>query len=172
MVEGGGDVVSEKDMLEAIFFGHQAIQPLIDIQEELKAAMGKPKRPFEPPQKDPALVELIQEKATGPLREALIVPEKMKRYEAVRAAKSQVVDSLGEEMADRRDEIGAILGDLQKQICRDMILKEGRRIDNRRFDEIRPITCEVGVLPRPHGSALFTRGETQVLGILTLGFGR
>jgi polyribonucleotide nucleotidyltransferase len=171
MVEGGGDVVSEKDMLEAIFFGHQAIQPLIDIQEELKAAMGKPKRPFEPPEKDPALVELVQEKAAGPLREALTVPEKMKRYEAVRAAKSQVVDALGEEMADRRDEIGAILGDLQKQICRDMILKEGRRIDNRRFDEIRPITCEVGVLPRPHGSALFTRGETQVLGILTLGSG-
>ena len=74
-------------------------------------------------------------------------------------------------MADRRGEISAILGDLQKQICRDMILKEGRRIDNRRFDEIRPITCEVGVLPRPHGSALFTRGETQVLGILTLGAG-
>ena len=171
MVEGGGDVVSEKDMLEAIFFGHQAIQPLIDIQEELKAAMGKPKRPFEPPEKNPALVELVQEKAAGPLREALTVPEKMKRYEAVRAAKSQVVDALGEEMADRRDEIGAILGDLQKQICRDMILKEGRRIDNRRFDEIRPITCEVGVLPRPHGSALFTRGETQVLGILTLGSG-
>ena len=171
MVEGGGDVVSEKDMLEAIFFGHQAIQPLIDIQEELKAAMGKPKRSFEPPEKDPALVELIQEKATGPLREALTVPEKMKRYEALRAAKSQVVESLGEEMADRRDEIGAILGDLQKQICRDMILKEGRRIDNRRFDEVRPITCEVGVLPRPHGSALFTRGETQVLGILTLGSG-
>lgn len=171
MVEGGGDVVSEAGMLEAIFFGHQAIQPLIDIQEELKAAMGKPKRVFTPPEKDPALVELIQEKATALLREVLIIPEKMKRYEAVRAVKSQVVDSLGEEMAERRSEIGAILGDLQKQICRDMILKEGRRIDNRRFDEIRPITCEVGVLPRPHGSALFTRGETQVLGILTLGSG-
>jgi polyribonucleotide nucleotidyltransferase len=171
MVEGGGDVVSEADMLEAIFFGHKAIQPIIDIQEQLKAEIGKPKRVFTPPEKDPALVAMIQEKATAPLREVLTIPEKMKRYEAVRAVKSQVVDSLGEEMADRRGEIGAILGDLQKQICRDMILKEGRRIDNRRFDEIRPITCEVGVLPRPHGSALFTRGETQVLGILTLGSG-
>jgi len=171
MVEGGGDVVGEKEMLEAIFFGHQAIQPLIDIQGELKAAMGKEKRSFDPPEKDPALVEMLQEKAAAPLREALIIPEKMKRYEAVRAVKSQVTESLGEEMAERRKEVGAILGDLQKQICRDMILKEGRRIDNRRFDEIRPITCEVGVLPRPHGSALFTRGETQVLGILTLGSG-
>ena len=171
MVEGGGDVVSEADMLEAIFFGHQAIQPIIDIQEQLKAEIGKPKRPFTPPEKDPALVEMLREKASAPLHEALIIPEKMKRYEAVRTVKSQIVESLGEEMADRRGEISAVLGDLQKQICRDMILKEGRRIDNRRFDEIRPITCEVGVLPRPHGSALFTRGETQVLGILTLGAG-
>ncbi|WP_372678823.1 polyribonucleotide nucleotidyltransferase [Desulfosarcina sp.] len=171
MVEGGGDVVAEADMLEAIFFGHKAIQPIIDIQEQLKAEIGKPKRPFIPPEKDPALVEMLREKATARLREALIIPEKMKRYDAVRTVKSQIVESLGEEMADRRGEIGAVLGDLQKQICRDMILKEGRRIDNRRFDEIRPITCEVGVLPRPHGSALFTRGETQVLGILTLGAG-
>ena len=171
MVEGGGDVVTEADMLEAIFFGHQAIQPIIDIQEQLKAEIGKPKRPFTPPEKDPVLVEMLREKASAPLHEVLIIPEKMKRYEAVRTVKSQIVESLGEEMADRRGEISAILGDLQKQICRDMILKEGRRIDNRRFDEIRPITCEVGVLPRPHGSALFTRGETQVLGILTLGAG-
>ncbi len=171
MVEGGGDVVSESDMLEAIFFGHKAIQPIIDIQEQLKAEIGKPKRPFSPPEKDPAMVEMLREKATAPLHEALIIPEKMERYTAVRAVKSQIIESLGEEMADRRKEISAVLSDLQKQICRDMILKEGRRIDNRRFDEIRPITCEVGVLPRPHGSALFTRGETQVLGILTLGSG-
>jgi polyribonucleotide nucleotidyltransferase len=171
MVEGGGDGVSEADMLEAIFFGHTAIQPIIDIQEQLKAEIGKPKRPFTPPEKDPALVEMVREKASAQLHEALTIPEKMKRYEAVRTVKSQIIESLGEEMADRRGEISAVLGDLQKQICRDMILKEGRRIDNRRFDEIRPITCEVGVLPRPHGSALFTRGETQVLGILTLGAG-
>ncbi len=171
MVEGGGDVVSEADMLEAIFFGHRAIQPIIDIQERLKTEMGKPKRPFNPPEKDPVLVEMIREKASAPLYEALIIPEKMKRYEAVRTVKSQILESLGEEMADRRGEVSTALGDLQKQMCRDMILKEGRRIDNRRFDEIRPISCEVGMLPRPHGSALFTRGETQVLGILTLGAG-
>jgi polyribonucleotide nucleotidyltransferase len=171
MVEGGGDGVNEADMLEAIFFGHAAIQPIIDIQEQLKAEIGKPKRPFTPPEKDPALVAMLREKAAAPLHEALTIPEKMKRYEAVRTVKSQITESLGEEMADRHKEISAVLGDLQKQICRDMILKEGRRIDNRRFDEIRPITCEVGVLPRPHGSALFTRGETQVLGILTLGAG-
>jgi polyribonucleotide nucleotidyltransferase len=171
MVEGGGDVVSEADMLEAIFFGHQALQPLIDIQEELKAAKGRPKRAFVPPQKDPELVAMVTQKAESALREALTIPEKMKRYDAVRAAKAQVVESLEDALADRSGEVGAILGDLQKRICRDMILKEGRRIDNRAFDEIRPITCEVGILPRTHGSALFTRGETQVLGVLTLGSG-
>ncbi len=112
MVEGGGDVVVEADMLEAIFFGHKAIQPIIDIQEQLKAEIGKPKRPFIPPEKDPALVEMLREKATARLREALIIPEKMKRYDAVRTVKSQIVESLGEEMADRRGEIGAVLGDL------------------------------------------------------------
>lgn len=171
MVEGGADVVSEADMLEAIFFGHRAIQPIIDAQEQLKAALGKPKRVFMLPEKDPALVERVQEKATASLHAALTIPEKMERYAAVRAAKAQIIEGMGEEGTERREEIAAILGDLQKQICRDMILKEGRRIDNRRFDEIRPITCDVGILPRPHGSALFTRGETQVLGILTLGSG-
>ncbi len=171
MVEGGGDVVAEADMLEAIFFGHQALQPLIDIQEELKAAMGRPKRAFIPPEKDPELVAMVTQKAESALREVLTIPEKMKRYDAVRAAKAQVVESLEDALADRSGEVMAILGDLQKRICRDMILKEGRRIDNRAFDEIRPITCEVGILPRPHGSALFTRGETQVLGVLTLGSG-
>ena len=171
MVEGGGNIVSEADMLAAIFFGHAAIGPIIDIQEQLKAAMGKAKRPFIPPEKDPALVERVSEQAASALHTALTIPEKMKRYEAVRAVKTDLLAALETEMSDRRGEIEAIFGDLQKQICRDMILKEGRRIDNRRFDEIRPIACEVGLLPRPHGSALFTRGETQVLGILTLGSG-
>ncbi|MGD8701855.1 MAG: polyribonucleotide nucleotidyltransferase, partial [Desulfosarcina sp.] len=171
MVEGGGNMVSEKDMLAAIFFGHQALQPLIDIQAELKAVLGRPKRPFSPPEKDPALVEMVAQKAGAPLREALTIADKMKRYEAVRHVKTQLMESLDQDMDDQRGDVGGIFGDLQKQICRDMILKDGRRIDNRRFDEIRPITCEVGILPRPHGSALFTRGETQVLGVLTLGSG-
>ena len=79
---------------------------------------------------------------------------------------------LGEAYADRRGEIYEIIGDLKKSVCRDLVLKANRRIDGRKFDEIRPITCEVGFLPRPHGSALFTRGETQVLGVLTLGSGQ
>jgi polyribonucleotide nucleotidyltransferase len=172
MVEGGSEVVSEADMLEAIFFGHQEMQPLIDLQLKLRESNGRPKRPFNPPQKDPQLVDMINEAATGRLREAILIPEKTRRQDAVRELKAEIFENLGEDYSDRKAEVYSILKDIQKQISRDLILKENRRIDNRKFDEIRPITCEVGLLPRPHGSALFTRGETQVLGVLTLGSGQ
>jgi len=172
MVEGGGNIVNESDMLEAILFGHNAIQPVIELQEKLKEAAGKPKRPFAPPEKDQALADTIKTKALTPIREAILIPDKITRSATLRATKADIFENLGEEYADRRKEVYEILNDIQKNISRDLILKEGRRIDNRKFDEIRSITCEAGVLPRPHGSALFTRGETQVLGVLTLGSGR
>ncbi|MBW2489456.1 MAG: polyribonucleotide nucleotidyltransferase [Deltaproteobacteria bacterium] len=172
MVEGGGDVISEADMLEAIFFGHREMQPLIDLQLRLKETNGRPKRTFELPQKDPQLVDTLNETAAGKMREAILIPEKTKRQTAIRELKAKIFEGLGEGYEDLKSEVYDILNDLQKKISRDLILKENRRIDNRRFDEIRPITCEVGLLPRPHGSALFTRGETQVLGVLTLGSGQ
>ncbi len=171
MVEGGGKIVSEADMLEAVFFGHKAIQPLIDLQLKLKEAIGVSKRPFEPPPMDEKLVEKIEAEALGRMREPLLIPEKKERSRALRLLKSELFESLGEEYLERKREVFEIFQDLLKKISRDLILKEERRIDNRKFDEIRPISCEVGLLPRPHGSALFTRGETQVLGVLTLGSG-
>ena len=171
MVEGGGNIVSEKDMLDAIFFGHEGLQPLIEIQEKLREACGKPKRIFTPPETDLALVTVVQEAVAGNIREALSIPDKMPRYDAMRQVKKTLKETLGEEYADRGDEISKIFGDLKNSISRDIILKENTRIDNRKFDEVRPISCEVGLLSRPHGSALFTRGETQVLGVLTLGSG-
>ena len=172
MVEGGGNLVSEADMLEAIFFGHRSLQPLIDLQLKLRESNGVEKRPFEPPAKDEALISKLQAEASAAIRETVVIPEKMQRYAALRNLKAQLVANLGEEYADREAEAYEALSELQKKISRDLILQEGRRIDGRRFDEIRPITCEVGLLPRPHGSALFTRGETQVLGVLTLGSGQ
>ncbi|MBU1163544.1 MAG: polyribonucleotide nucleotidyltransferase, partial [Proteobacteria bacterium] len=171
MVEGGGNLISEEDMLEAIFFGHKEMQPVIDLQVKLKEIAGVPKSPFSPPEKDEILVKKVEAAAYSKLREAILIPEKIKRRTTLRNVKSEILENLGEEYTDRKEEVFDIFKDLQKSICRDLILKEGRRIDNRKFDEIRPITCEVGVLPRPHGSALFTRGETQVLGIMTLGSG-
>ena len=171
MVEGGGDVVSEEEMLDAIFFGHEGLQPLIEIQEKLRETCGKPKRIFTPPETDEALVTVVHEAAAGTIREALAIPDKMPRYDAMRQVKMNLMESLGDDYAARAEEISKIFGDLKKSISRDIILKENSRIDRRKFDEVRPISCEVGLLSRPHGSALFTRGETQVLGVLTLGSG-
>jgi polyribonucleotide nucleotidyltransferase len=172
MVEGGGDIVNESDMLEAIFTGHNAIQPVIELQEKLKQAAGKPKRSFVLPEKDHTLAELIKTKSLSAIREAVLIPDKNTRSTTLRQVKTEIFESLGEDYSDSKQEVYEILNDIQKNICRDLILKEGRRIDKRKFDEIRPITCETGILPRPHGSALFTRGETQVMGVLTLGSGR
>ncbi len=171
MVEGGANMASEAEMLDAIYHGHQAIQPLIDLQEKLREAVGKPKQDFTSPEKDPDIVARVEAAAGAALREAVVVPEKVKRSQAVRAVKEKLLEDLGEGYAERRGEVSAALEDLRNRICRDMAIKDGRRIDGRAFDEIRPITCEVGILPRPHGSALFTRGETQVLGVLTIGSG-
>jgi polyribonucleotide nucleotidyltransferase len=172
MVEGGCNVVSEADMTEAIFFGHRAMQPLIQLQAKLRDALGVPKRVFAPPARDAGLVARVESLAEAPMRAALLIPEKTRRYAAAREAKAAVLEALGPDDAERKEEVVGVLDDLRRRILRDLILKEGRRVDGRRFDEIRPISCEVGTLPRTHGSALFTRGETQVLGVLTLGSGQ
>jgi polyribonucleotide nucleotidyltransferase len=172
MVEGSGNIVSESDMLEAIFFGHKSMQPIIDMQFKLKEIIGVQKRAFIPPESDEALIETIESKTSSKIYDALAILEKSKRSAALRNLKSEILEELGEDYADQKDEITNIFNDILKKTSRDIILKERRRIDNRNFDEIRPITCEVNILPRPHGSALFTRGETQVLGVLTLGSGQ
>ncbi|MDM8536142.1 polyribonucleotide nucleotidyltransferase [Desulfobacterales bacterium HSG17] len=172
MVEGGSNVVSEKDMLDAIFFGHQAMQPVIDLQAELKESAGKPKQIIAPPEKDQELIDKLENIAATRIRETVLIPTKIERSTALRELKTEIFESLGEDYADRKKEIYGILGSIQKTICRNLVLKEGKRIDGRKFDEVRPIACEAGILPRPHGSALFTRGETQVMSVLTIGSGR
>ncbi|MBU1168277.1 MAG: polyribonucleotide nucleotidyltransferase [Proteobacteria bacterium] len=171
MVEAGAKIVSEDDMIAAIEFGHTALQPLIDIQEELTRTLGKPKRETVVVSMDEALYALVKEKASQGIVEGLKVPDKLMRQGALSKVKSDLVESLGEDYSDKKNDISSIFEKLIKEISRNIILEQGKRIDGRAFDEIRPITCEVGTLPRTHGSALFTRGETQVLGILTLGSG-
>ncbi len=173
MVEGGGHIVSEADMLEAIFFGHEALQPLITIQENLRETCGKIKRVVVPPEQDSDLAELVAAEVSGDIRQALCTAAgKVARKEALSAVKASLLAKLGEPYAERQEEIKARFSELVKAISRDVILTENKRIDGRAFDEVRPITCEVGILPRTHGSALFTRGETQVMGIMTLGSGQ
>jgi polyribonucleotide nucleotidyltransferase len=171
MVEGGSDFIGEKDMLDAIFFAHREMQPIIELQEKLKESAGKPKRPHVSTEPDEQLVKIVEEKAASAIRKAIVIPEKVDRGTALRELKAKLKEELKENYEDREKEISAIFNDVYKRICRDLIVKEGLRIDGRKFDEIRPISCQVGLLPRTHGSALFTRGETQVLGVVTLGSG-
>ena len=169
MVEGGASEASEKELLDAIFLAHQEIQPILDMQDELKAAMGKTKR--QPPEvkHDEALIALVKERYRDQVREAVTIPVKMERYAALGALATQAIEALSEEYPEGKSDIKEAFHDLEREILRGMILNDGKRIDGRGFTEVRPISCQVGVLPRAHGSAIFTRGETQVLGIATLG---
>ena len=169
MVEGGAGIVPEADMLEAIYFGHRAMQPLIDMQVKLRELVGVPKRPFTPREPDPELRARVAEAAGGRLREALLHAGKTVRQQAVRELRADILERLGPETEGRREEVLEIFDELKRRELRRLILEEGRRVDGRGPEDIRPISCEVAVLPRTHGSALFTRGETQVLGVLTLG---
>ncbi len=172
MVEGGGRFVKEEDMLDAIFFGHKALQPLIDLQVELKEAVGLPKRAVSAIEIDEGLVEQVEKMAAGPIEKAVRIAKKLDRQDALTDVKAEVLEKLGQDYVDRRGEVCDILHGIERRVIRDLIISHGSRIDGRSFDEIRPIQCEVGLLPRTHGSALFTRGETQALGVVTLGSAR
>lgn len=172
MVEGESEFLSEDDMLEAIFFGHRSMQPLIEIQEELRKLAGKIKREFEVPATDPVLASKVAELAGDKLLEAVKIRSKQERYAAVAVVKQEVKDALADEYEDAMDAIGDIFSSVQKKVVRQMIIKEGIRIDGRDMKTIRDINCEVGLLPRAHGSALFTRGETQALVAAALGTSR
>ena len=169
MVEGNGKFVSEDEMLEAIFFGHTSLQPLIDMQIELRESVGKDKRPFIPAEKDEQLNAKVKEIGEPLIREAFSYSEKMVRQKKRSEAIDYIIESLKEEYEDKTREIKNAAYDLEKSLVRHMILHEEKRIDGRPFNGVRPIECLVGILPRVHGSALFTRGETQAMVLTTLG---
>jgi len=181
MVEGGSSMVSEAEMLEAIFCGHKALQPLVELQEQMRKSVGKPKRILAVPtdeeiRKYDEIKARVESLTAQRIHEAVTIADKMERQNALRKIKTEIHVQLETEKSDDNDEIDiacidTAIKELTKQTCRSLVLDEGRRIDGRRFDEVRKISCEAGLLPRPHGSALFTRGETQVLGVLTLGTG-
>lgn len=169
MVEGGGEFAPESDLIEAIFYGHQALQPLLDMQEELKRALGKPKRGLPPVVRDKVLEARVMEMATPLFHEVIGTADKQLRQKKRDEVSTRVLEVLSREYEGMGPQMGEILNELEKKLIRGMILEEGRRIDGRKFTEVRPIECVVGVLSRVHGSALFTRGETQALVLTTLG---
>ncbi len=169
MVEAGADFVSEDDMVAAILFGHKALQPLIDLQERLTEQAGVEKRSVEVEKIAPEFAAWVKEKANGLVREALLIPVKKERQLRMKEIYGEISEAIPEEFEAFRSSFGKCFEDLEREILREIVVGEGRRIDGRAFDEIRPINCEVGILPRTHGSAVFTRGETQALVVTTFG---
>lgn len=171
MVEGGANEVPEKDMIAAIALAHKEMQPLLKMQEELVAKIKPTKIEVTAPQTNAELEKAVKEIARGKLGKVVTIREKQERYAAIDALKEEVLAACCPDETDeaRREETKAIFSDLKRDFVRSMILKEGVRIDGRNHTTVRPIACEVGLLPRTHGSGLFTRGETQVLAVATLG---
>jgi polyribonucleotide nucleotidyltransferase len=169
MVEGNAQFASEDDLLEALYFAHDAIQPILDMQETLKSRCGKSKKTFEPLEEDQALAARVAELSQQRIEEANTTAEKETRYLLRSAMIQEIMEKLGPDFAERESEVREIVHNIEKKFVREMALARKTRIDNRGLKDIRHIDCHVGRLPRTHGSGLFTRGETQVLSVVTLG---
>ena len=169
MMEGGAEEVSEDIIVDAINFGLEALRPVIDLQDRMRQETGKAKREAVIPAVDEALVAKVTEAALPGLKEGYGMARKMERYAKLAEVRKSAVQALTAENPSLKGKILEIIESLERRILREMIIKEKRRIDGRSTTEIRPISSEVGLLPRAHGSALFNRGETQALVTVTLG---
>ena len=171
MVEGGAALASEEEILEALFTAHAEIQPIIELQERMRAEVGKPKRPTPEVIIDEALKARVAELSREAILNTFQQAEKQVRHQTLQNTLQEILTTLGEEYEGREKEISGFFSDLEKTLVRDLVINQQRRIDDRSYSDVRPITCEVGLLSRTHGSALFSRGETQALAIATLGTG-
>ncbi|MBE3557604.1 MAG: polyribonucleotide nucleotidyltransferase [Ktedonobacteraceae bacterium] len=169
MVEAGAKELPEELMLEAVRFGHEALQDIIKMQEKLAQVVNRPKRPFTPPPVDEELQAKVAQFVLPRFKAALHAPDKAARSEALSLVQEELIVDLGGQYPDRLKDIIAFYEKELKSYVRNQILDHGVRVDGRDLKTIRPISCEVGLLPRTHGSALFTRGQTQVLSVVTLG---
>jgi polyribonucleotide nucleotidyltransferase len=169
MVEAGANEVSEDEAVGALETGHAAIRQICDLIDELARDAGRPKLPKPEVKVDDAFHLTVESRALGPLADAMRIHGKLENYATVAKVEEELVAGLPEDQASRADEARAIFAALQEKVLRDEVLGRGVRLDGRRFDEIRSITIETSVLPRTHGSAVFTRGETQALVTATLG---
>ena len=175
MVEGGAVEVSEADILEGLQIAHDGIKELCALQEELLGGLRVPDMEWTTVAPDPELKQKVEAMASAKVAEALALGEKSERQQAMATVKEDVVATLVDEdpdFAEHEKAVGEILRSIEKSSMRSQILDHGERADGRGVDDIRAITSEVGVLPRTHGSALFTRGQTQALAVVTLGTSR
>jgi polyribonucleotide nucleotidyltransferase len=169
MVEAGAQMVQEEEVLEALFFAQEQLKPILELIQSMGREIGRPKR--EVPEKPDytQLRQSIDDLARDRILAAVACPEKKARRAAMDQARQEVLAALEPEMEGREKEAGALFAEVQKKLVRHLVLSEQRRIDCRSFNEVRPITGEIGMLSRTHGSAVFTRGETQALAVATLG---
>ncbi|MBF1185392.1 MAG: polyribonucleotide nucleotidyltransferase [[Eubacterium] sulci] len=168
MVEAGADEVSEEVMLDAIFFGHEEIKKLVEFIDEIVAEVGKPKKELVLKQIPEDIDAAVRAYATGRMQEAIHTFDKLERLDNMDAVEVETKKHFAEIYPDNEKDIAAVLYNITKESVRNMILDEGIRPDNRKTTEIRPVWCETGLLPRVHGSGLFTRGQTQVMSTCTL----
>jgi len=169
MVEGGALELSEAEVVKALEVAHKGIGELLDATQELVAERQQPKMEWTKVEPPADLVDRVKALAEPRISEALNLPQKAERAQALAALKSTVQDQLAADFPENGKDVGVVLEDIEYRTMREQVLSRGERVDGRDLDTVRPITCEVGVLPRTHGSALFTRGQTQALVSATLG---
>jgi polyribonucleotide nucleotidyltransferase len=169
MVEGGALELTEAEVVKALEVAHKGIRELLDAEQELVAERRQPKMEWTKVEPPADLVDRVKALAEPRITEALNLPEKAERAQALAALKSTVQEQLAADFPDNQKDVSTVLEDIEYRTMREQVLSRGERVDGRDLDTVRPITCEVGVLPRTHGSALFTRGQTQALVSATLG---
>jgi len=171
MVEGGGRFVSEDLLADALEWGHKAVQPLIELQEELREKAGKPKTAFTPPVENETLKAVVEKAVANDIEPALLIKEKMARREARKGVRAKAIEAAKAAFPDEdvASKAGDIFEAMEKKTMRAHIKAAGTRIDGRDTTTVRPIEIQLGVLPRTHGSCIFARGETKVLAVATLG---
>ncbi|HUU01584.1 MAG TPA: polyribonucleotide nucleotidyltransferase [Myxococcota bacterium] len=175
MVEGDASEISESDLVAALMFAKDECQPIIALQQKLMTEVGKTKRVFTPHVVDEEIRAEVKKIASEPLAQALSEKEKLPRYAALRVVKDDILTRMAEKHPDQDNlerDVSETIDEIKKTIVRGNVTREGRRLDGRGLTEVRPISIEVGFLPRAHGSALFTRGETQSIVTTTLGTSR
>jgi polyribonucleotide nucleotidyltransferase len=169
MVEGEANEISEQDMVSALEFGHPYVKELIELQKEIIKEFNTEKIEVSPPEVPDELLKKIEKSARSKIKEAIKETDKKSRHEALRKIKEEFESANPEQYEEYESKIKEQLHQIEKEEVRSMIIQESRRLDGRGMDDIREIQCETGILPRTHGSALFTRGQTQSLGVTTLG---
>ena len=169
MVEGWSEEISEEDMVDALELGHKEIVRQVELQDELVNEINPVTKEYTPVADSEELTYIVQEKYADRIKKALEFTDKSERSEYLKEIRIEATKDLEESFPDDLDSINPIIGDILKDKMREQVLTSSNRIDNRGLDDIRPIDCEVGLIPRTHGSALFTRGQTQSLATVTLG---